>query len=76
MQKSFLKIGDNRLIKYKYYNWRTLHIIIDIFGEVEGWIKITNYNFKIILIIIFRLYKKIPVLQNPKVILIGKKAFF
>ena len=37
---------------------------------------ITNYGFKIILIIMLGVYKKIPILQNPKAILVGKKAFF
>ena len=33
-------------------------------------------DFKIISIIILRLYRKMPVLRNLKVILIGEKAFF
>ena len=33
-------------------------------------------GFEIILIIIFRLYRKIPILRNLEAILIGEKAFF
>ena len=75
-RKNFLKIGDNRLVEYKYYNWRTLCVVINIFNKVEGWIKIADCGFEIILIIIFRLYGKMPILRNPEIILIGEKAFF
>ena len=37
---------------------------------------IAGCGFKIILIIMLGLYKKMPVLQNLEVILIGEKAFF
>ena len=75
-RKNFLKINDNRLVEYKYYNWWILYIIINIFGEVEDWMGMAGYDFEIILIIIFRLYRKMPILQNLEIILIGEKAFF
>ena len=33
-------------------------------------------GFKIILIIIFGLYRKMPILRNLEAILVGEKAFF
>ena len=74
-RKSFLKINNNRLVEYKYYNQRTLHIIINIFGEMKGWIRITGYDFEIILIIMLRLYRKMPILRNLEAILVGEKTF-
>ena len=57
-RKSFLKINNNRLVEYKYNNQRILYVVINIFNKIKGWIKMTGCGFKIILIIILRLYKK------------------
>ena len=35
-----------------------------------------GYGFEIILMIILGLYGKMPVLRNPKAILVNKKVFF